>query len=209
MRSELNIIFKMNINDKYIDQLPDEHKKSYLDYKAGKFNTEEWGSHQPLLIHVLNTIDTGDVFEFGMGYNSTPIFNTICGNQKRNVLSIDFDFDWFNKFTHYQSDWHKIMCLDVDLFKGKRYDFLNKHYSVLFVDAGPAWTRPMMIDFMKNNVDYIIAHDTNDAAENKLVVGYGYDFSGFKHVHHFKKVRRNSTLVSNLNEINPDLLKIF
>ena len=202
----------MNINDRYINELPDKHKIGYLEYMKGIYNIYDWGSHQPLTIHLLNTIEDGDVLEFGMGDNSTPIFNCICKNQKKNLISIDFDFEWFNKFTQYQSDLHKLLYLDVDLFKSQKYDFLNQHYSIMFVDAAPAWTRPMVIELMKNNVDYIIAHDTTDIANGGKEgpnSGYGYHFSSFKHIHHFKKVSRTTTLISNLDNIHPDILKIF
>ncbi len=198
----------MNINDKYINELPNEYKTSYIQYLGGAFNTEEWGSHQPLTIHALNTITEGDVLEFGLGFNSTPIFNHICGKQKRNLISVDFDFNWFQKFTHYQSDLHKVLYLDVDLFKSRSYDFLNKHYSIVFIDSAPMWTRQTMIEYVKNNADYIIAHDTTSIAFHN-VPGYGYDFSSFKHIYHFKKVSRATTLISNLDNVNSELLKIF
>ena len=51
------------INDQYVQELSKEYKKAYLDYQAGKSNIDSWGSHQPLLIHVVNTIIKGDVFK--------------------------------------------------------------------------------------------------------------------------------------------------
>lgn len=51
----------MNVNDKYIDLLPDIYKRSYLEYRKGLFHVEGWGSHQPVIIHVLNTVTVGKV----------------------------------------------------------------------------------------------------------------------------------------------------
>lgn len=200
----------MNVNDKYIDLLPDIYKRSYLEYRKGLFHVEGWGSHQPVIIHVLNTVTVGKVLEFGMGYNSTPIFHTICKAQKRNLISVDFDFTWYKRFTGYKSDSHKILFMNQDLFRNKERSFipLNNNYSIVFVDSRPAWTRTMLIELVKDRADYIIAHDTTNYINGKQD-GYGYDFSGFKHVYHFTKVSVATTLVSNLTEINPGILKIF
>ena len=90
------------INDKYIEELENNYKICYLQYIKNE-NVDNWGSHQPLLIHLVNTIAEGPVLEFGMGDNSTPLLHLICEKQKRNLYSYDFDANWLNKFKHYEN----------------------------------------------------------------------------------------------------------
>jgi hypothetical protein len=66
------------INDKYANLIADKYRQSYNLWMEGK-DTIAFSSHQPVLFHLLNTINKGKVLEFGMGYNSTPIFHIICG----------------------------------------------------------------------------------------------------------------------------------
>jgi len=190
------------INDKYIDELNDIHKQPYLNYKNGLYNIGGYGSHQPALIHLLNTITKGNVMEFGMGDDSTPLMHLICEKQNRNLLSIDSDKAWFDKFTEYKSEKHKMFIFDVDKILKKEYDFFNKKYSIVFVDAAPQEIRQPFIELIKKNADYILAHDT----EQKC---YSYDFSSFKYVYHFDKVRKQTSLLSNIDEIDETLIKIF
>ena len=191
------------INDKYIDELSNTYKQSYLEYMKGVYYTERWGSHQPVLIHALNTIVVGNVLEFGMGYNSTPIMHLICEKQNRKLLSMDSSEEWFNKFIQYKNDNHEMFVFTTDKILNKEYDFFNKKYSIVFVDAAPAWIRQKFIQLIKENTDYIIVHDTEDK------INYFYDFSSFKHVFCFNKVSVFTSILSNLDDIDENLVKIF
>ena len=93
------------INDRNIEYLKDEYKESYSAFVKGR-NLLPFSSHQPVLIHTLNTITEGDVLEYGMGWHSTPIMHIICGMQGRNLLSVETDKNWFNKFVGYRSEKH-------------------------------------------------------------------------------------------------------
>jgi hypothetical protein len=195
------------MNDKYLDLIQPEFKESYLLYKAGK-QLKAYSSHQPLLIHVLNTINTGNVVEFGMGFHSTPLMHTICTLQGRNLLSVDNEEEWMNKFTKYKSKLHRIELMK-DIPAHTKIKMKLANISIALVDGG--LPRQPFINLMYNNADYIIVHDTELYVERKKEDIYHYDFSMFKHVHHFKY--KNSypmtSLLSNLDVIDEKLLTIF
>lgn len=197
---------KLNINDKYIDEFPDEFKKSYLDFKNGLFDTEEWGSHQPLLIHLVNTITEGSVIELGMGDNSTPLLHLLCEKLRRKLFSYDFDNNWYNKYKLYENDNHKLFLLDENLFRNNKYNFDRS--TIMFIDSHPDWTRQHAIYFLRNYADYFIVHDTSYVKDGVVCSDNNYDFDFFKNVLHFNKVSRVSTLFTN-KDITEELNKIF
>jgi hypothetical protein len=192
------------INDKYVDLLKDEYKQSYLLYKKGSLKLEAWSSHQPLLIHVLNTIKSGDVLEFGTGYNSTPIMHIICAFQQRKLLSIETNKKWVEKSLKWRNINHVIeLVSSKEILK---HSLFRHKFSIAFIDGAPAEVRQPFLE--KVQADYLIVHDTECIVRGIKNV-YGYDFSMFKHVYHFKKDSTMSTLLSNLDKIDKDLLTIF
>jgi hypothetical protein len=199
--------------------LKDKYKISYLSYKEGK-PTESFSSHQPLLIHTLNTIQEGKVLEIGMGYNSTPLMHIVCGMQNRELVSVETDEEWYNRFTRYRSNRHKVVLIPYIISKNHKIapvqdparllndEVIKQKYAVAFVDLSPAEFRQPVIEQIKDTADYIVVHDTECVWQGLKNV-YAYDFSMFKHVFHFKTEAPTSCLLSNLEEINPKLLDIF
>jgi len=213
----------MKINDKYMDLVDRKFKlfyclyqtgliRSYEDYKKwqveGLIDAVLWGSHQPALIHLLNTIITGPVLEFGMGVHSTPMLHFICEQQGRRLESFEFSDRWLRKFYKYRNKKHSMNLFEIEEVKNDFCNFLHKKYSIVFIDAHPAEMRQIVIDKMKGKVDYFIVHDTENVVLNKPCP-YKYDFSSFKHVLHFKGVHPMTTILSDLEEININLLTIF
>jgi len=171
-----------------------------------------FGSHQPVLIHLLNTITEGDVMEFGMGANSTPVMHDICAKQGRKLLSIDNDIKWFKQSEKYRTEDHEILLFNTDKLLLCEYDFFNRHFAIIFVDAAPGPLRQFLIKKMKGHADYMIAHDTEEAIHPGIHKGhdvYDYDFSSFKHVLHFEKIMPATSVISDLDEIDKNILEIF
>ena len=199
------------MNDKYMELVPEENKMAYLYYMGDNKQSGKnipFGSHQPVLIHLLNTITEGDVMEFGMGTNSTAIMHTICEQQGRKLLSIDNNMAWFTQNKEYETEDHEIRFFNTDKLLCYTYDFFDRDFAVIFVDAAPGPLRQFFIDRMKGQADYMIAHDTEEAIHPGIHKGYdvyNYDFSSFKHVLHFEKIMPATTVISDLKEINKDL----
>jgi hypothetical protein len=188
----------------------DKFKESYLFFIQGKKLTP-FSSHQPVLIHTLNTIKEGKVLEYGMGWNSTKIMHMICGMQNRSLLSVDTSELWFNRFTEFKSDNHELLYLSEQEFIKYEHPLFKEHYSVAFIDGDPGEARTKVVELLKDYVDYFVVHDTEEYANNFQypLFTYKWDFSGFKHVYHLQKGGPATSLISNLDEINIELLTIF
>jgi predicted nucleic acid-binding protein len=198
------------INEKYIELVPEKYKKPYLLYKEG--NTElpdlfAFGSHQPILIHMLNTITKGEVLEFGMGTYSTRLLHIICTLQGRKLLSLENDPKWFERYVDCKNEWHHLeIFLTEDLLE-KKCSFLKKKYAIALIDAHPGTLRQFLIENLK--ADYFIVHDTESEIRKALDISYNYDFSKFKHVYSFDKLFPMTSILSNLEEVNKNILTIF
>lgn len=196
------------INDRYMELVKPEHKHSYLAYLRDAKRMDAFSTHQPILIHVLNTITDGDVLGFGMGWNSTPLMHLLCGIQGRNLFSVDTDPEWYDKFIKYASPWHYLnLSAQGPIYDGTHFMF-EKKFRIAFIDAAPAEIRQPVIERMKDMVDYIIVHDSECTFQGRVNV-YRYDFSMFKHVLHFKPMNPATSVLSNLDEIDPEVAKIF
>jgi hypothetical protein len=193
-----------------MDLVRDEHKVSYLLFIQG-VSLQPWASHQPILIHTLNTIKEGKVLEYGMGWNSTPLMHIICGMQGRELISVDTDENWFNKFTGYENENHKIFRIPEQELGKWDHKLFKEKYSIAFIDGTNNLSRQKFIDVIKDNVDYFVVHDTEEAARNFKYPGFSYkwDFSGFRCVYHLERGGPASSLLSNLDEINGELLSVF
>lgn len=199
------------INDKYIDELPNNCIKAYLDYKEGKFVTEHYGSHLPVLIHIVNTITKGNIIEFGTGFYSTPVLHLLCEKLKRKLFSFEFIPEYYEMIKSYESDNHKIFLLDEIKFLNNVYTFNEDKYSIALIDSSPRTTRQPAISFLKDSVDYFIVHDTAKVSIDGVVSLMNtklYDFSCFKTVLMFTKVDRATALCTN-KEVPEELGKIF
>ena len=206
---------EQRMNDKYMELVPEENKRAYLWYMGDASQSGKnipFGSHQPVLIHLLNTITEGDVLECGMGVNSTAIMHTICEQQRRRLLSIDNNMEWIIQNKEYETEDHEIRFFNTNKLRRSGYNFFNRKFAVIFVDAAPGPLRQFFIEGMKRQADYMIAHDTEEAIHPGIHKGhdvYNYDFSSFKHVLHFEKIMPATTVISDLDEINKDILEIF
>lgn len=198
------------INDKYMDLVKPEHKISYTLFKKG-MSLQPWASHQPILIHTLNTIKEGKVLEYGMGWNSTPLMHIICGMQGRELTSVDTDINWFNKFTEYENENHKLIHITEQELGKWNHQIFKEKYSIAFIDGTNNLSRQKFIDVIKENVDYFVIHDTEEVVKNFTYSEFSYkwDFSGFKHRFHLQMGGPASSLLSNLEIINEELLIIF
>jgi hypothetical protein len=189
-----------------MELVKEEHKQPYIQFKNNELREFPYGSHQPVLIHMLNTITEGSVLEIGIGNFSTPILNVICGKQGRDVLSIETDGNWVGWFAVYRNEKHDIQFIDRNELIKLDNAFFEKKYAIAFIDGDIAGDRQVFINKVK--ADYIIIHDT-DCVVNNTKNDFNYDFSKFKHVYHFTSCTPMTSVLSNLDEINKDILIIF
>jgi hypothetical protein len=194
------------MNDKYMNLVAPEYKLAYTQYINGALREYPYASHQPVLIHMLNTITSGDVLEIGIGFHSTPIINMICGTQGRKATSIETDEGWVGMLNLFKMCWHEIRYISRDELIKLDDPLFDREYSIALIDGAVAADRQVFIERLK--ADYLIVHDT-DCVVNGTENDFNYDLSKFKHVHHFTSATPMTSVLSNLKEINKDILTIF
>lgn len=184
-------------NYELINDLQDKYKEGYLQI-INKTQVNPWASHQYVLVHILHTVLNGNVFEFGMGYHSTVLLNHITKKQNRKLYSVDSDIEWLNKFLYLSNKNHIIEEFNINNLMPTYDKVLELNCSIAFIDCKPGELRQVMINLLKDKIPYIIVHDTEEIVYKSLRNGYGYDFSGFKFIYHFKGASATTTLLSNM-----------
>lgn len=156
----------------------------------GKKPIDAFSTHREVLIQFLEKVNPKRVLEFGVGNFSTPLLHHYS-KQGNIVLSMDNNPEWLNKFRGYEHGNHRLLLFNNDDLLLQKYSFFEDNWSMIFVDAAPAWIRSPFIRLIKSKADYIIVHDTEAGV-------YNYDFSGFPHVWNYTKLTPWTTILSNL-----------
>lgn len=112
-----------------------------------------WGSHIPALI-ACTAASTGPVLEFGSGNYSTPCLHALCAVQGRELVTVEPEDAWREKFECYASPSHKVLKL-VD---GLAEELAKQQWGVVFVDDAldvRAGRAPMFFQ----NAQFMVFHD--------------------------------------------------
>lgn len=131
------------------------------------------GTHQKVLIHLINKLDK-PILELGAGDYSTPLIHRAAKKRKLDVLTIDSYQEWADRFDHLKTDSHQIVCLD----RINTYEFYKKDHTewgLVFVDNYSWDMRVLAVYNYKDTADYVVLHDTRFCAENNIIGMYeGY-----------------------------------
>lgn len=152
-----------------------------------------YATHMPMVaVIALKTI--GPILEMGCGYYSTYILHEMCKLTARELVTLDEKLDWINKFKFLENNFHQIHFVK-DWSKFSLID--NKKWGMVLIDHAPGERRIVDIDRLKNNADYLVIHDTEEA-------GYKYEpiLKGFKYRFDYKLIRPWTTVVSNFYELD-------
>lgn len=130
-------------------------------------NGLEWGSHLPALFACLaNTV--GPVIEVGVGHFSTPILHAFCVEEDRQLISVEQDRGWFEKFENFRSKNHGIYC-------GEYSELIpllakEKQWAVSLIDNSPGGNRRAcdFSELIKSSV-FVVVHDYH--LENEEAIG--------------------------------------
>lgn len=138
---------------------------------------------------------SGLVVEMGMGHGSTPYLSQYCKDAGRQLYSYDTDTNWLEKFKQYASKSHIII-------KVTDWDSIHVRHpevSVVLVDHAPGERRKIDIELWKDRCLYLVAHDTEPAAE------HGYQMrpvlEKYNFLKDYKTIGAWSTIVSNTGKL--------
>lgn len=123
----------------------------------------KYGSNSiPLTVATLLT--SGDILELGMGMFSTPLLHNIATDQKRQMVSIETNYDWLQKFIIYNKTInHKIYRLNS--FKLNYYG-LDKHWGLVLVDHIYNTKRSSNVINFSKRAQIVVVHDAEKSQED-------------------------------------------
>lgn len=132
-------------------------------------------THVPVLVRAFD-VSSGDILEVGTGYFSTTVLDWLCSITGRKLVSYETDPKWFERAKRLQSDYHDIIFV-------KDWDAIpldKKHWGLAFIDHAPHLRRAIEMERLKDNVDFIVAHDTEPRSEK------GYDYPRIYHLFKYR-----------------------
>ena len=152
-----------------------------------------YASHLPILTRIMDITD-GPVLELGMGLWSTPILDLMCRETGRELISFDNDPKWFESNKQWESDYHKFYFVE-----DWNEIFINRHWSVAFVDHRPAIRRIEEIKRLQKIANYIIIHDSEPEQDKFFKYSRIYDL--FRYRLNYTKCKPHTTILSNFVDL--------
>jgi len=151
-------------------------------------------SHLPTLVRAYD-ISKGDILELGTGYFSTLMLDWLSAITDRKVVSYETNPDWYARAKKLQSSYHDVIFVE----SWDKVPFEEKHWGLAFIDCDPHASRATAIERLKDNADYIVAHDTEPRSEK----GYNYPriYPLFKYRFDDKRVMPWTSVFSNFHSL--------
>lgn len=114
-----------------------------------------WDSHLPMLLVAFERT-TGPVLEFGAGHCSTPLLHALCHAQKRPLLTLESNPEWWAKFEPLATEDHEIRLLEDWI--GWEGAYAEREWGLVFIDHSPSDHRVKVIAKVAGNTVAVI-HD--------------------------------------------------
>jgi hypothetical protein len=153
-----------------------------------------FGTHLPVLVKLVGKTD-GPILECGTGLFSTPFLHFACYQNKRKLISIENNKDFYDWASPFKSDFHQIYFTkdwsEIDL---------SVHWSIVLIDHDPISRRKEEIKKLANSADYIVVHDTNPRMEKKHK--YSEIYPLFKFRKDFNSEKPYTAVLSNFKDLS-------
>lgn len=158
-------------------------------------------THIPILAKCILKFG-GNVLEFGTGIGSSPL---LCSLVEGELCSFESNRSWYNSMIsgiHGKNLWknknHNIYFVENNNWDSV-YNIIdkNKNWSIAFIDHAPGERRTTDIIKLKNKVDVILYHDSEEPS-------YGWDILNghFKFSFSYDVFKTETTVVSNKYDVN-------
>jgi len=172
---------------------------------------DPYATHLPVLTAMMaltNYAGHDTVLELGCGNYSTPILHEMCRVQNRQLISVESDYEWLNKFINYREDWHRFVLANAAK-TASRCDpdcgIDNTYFGLVFVDNHPVEQRKSDIEWVRNKADYLVIHDTEPAVEH--IYGFAEILKTFKYRRDYTLLTPHTTIVSDTNPLDLDIFE--
>ena len=120
---------------------------------------DSFATHQQALCAAV-TFTKGAILELGCGEYSTPLLHELARN--RQLVSLETDITWLQKFTHFTSPWHTLRLANYDTDP-----VFSQEWSVVLVDHTPPARRGPDVSRLRAKTQLFVLHDTEG-------IGYFY-----------------------------------
>lgn len=161
-------------------------------------------THIPILAKCVHVFG-GNVLEFGTGMGSSPL---LCSLVNGHLCSFESNESWFNMMksgVHGKNLWSKPNH-NLHFVPDQNWDFVystvdwNIPWTIAFVDHAPGGRRVVDILKLKNIVDVILYHDSEEPSYGwKTLDGH------FNSVYEFDVYSVRTTVVSNKHDLQKTL----
>jgi hypothetical protein len=145
-------------------------------------NLIPYNNHKPCLWMALEATK-GGVLEYGMGQGSTPALHEYCEINKRRLLSLENNKEYFDMFSHLQTKYHSLQFVTDWADRDEH----SRKYSVVFIDHSPAERRHIDAILFKDNAEIVVVHDCEHE-------GLGYDVYHISEIAKHFKYRKDFTI---------------
>jgi hypothetical protein len=133
----------------------------------------------------------GGVLEMGTGLFSTPFLHWLCSEKQRRLISYEDNYDFYRLARIFQNRFHRIRLVE----DWDKLD-IGGHWSVALIDNSTKYRASMAIA-LKDKVDYVVMHDTNDPVHYR----YQYVWSHFKYRYDDTRQSPWTSVVSNFENL--------
>ena len=166
-------------------------------------------SHYPILAACTAGTE-GPILELGCGEGSTPMLHYIAIMQNREILSVDSDPTWLEKYSAYRCPRHQFqlvppstdatLCLQYQREKAWREwrgAESRERWGLAFIDCAPGEIRWELMIRLANRATVLVAHDS----ETDYKAGGNYQYAkalpSFKYVAEWRRWRPYTLIGSN------------
>ena len=171
-----------------------------------KLFSNNYGTHRPYLVETIKNTK-GNIIEFGCGDSSTLLIRDLIKNTDRKLISLESNYEWYNKFKYLENENHKLFFVngreDTEEVGNKWLEFIENNkeiqdldFDICFLDSSPWISRTVGLNYFKNKAKYILVHDVDYFPLYKkwgtiIKTNYSGDFRKISRIMDFSDVINN------------------
>jgi len=159
---------------------------------------DNWSTHIPVLLEVLNKFPNSKFLELGTGYSSTE---QIVSKSDFSI-HLETNLNWYNNMKKFEKESHTIQHFQDFTTYEWNCQYFEDEWDICFIDNAPGRSRQSNLIKLKDKCKLIICHDTEEILNNSF--NYGWDFSEFKYIFTYTRYPVTTTVCSDHSSITEE-----